>query len=221
MYSALNPMRSEIRAENISKTPGARMNSPFASRALRRMEVMRAISSSGCGAAKLAIYGEENGGGYGGERDQQKGQRHDRPDIVRLHGLDQHVAEPALRREHLADQRPEQRQRKTEPEPGDDLRHGSRQHDAPGGLDRGQAHRLRDAEIDLADVAHGVHRKDRDRDDAVNHAESDLRRNAKAEEQQDHRIERDLRDGVERHKDRFGDVARKPVRPEHEPDDEP
>src|SRR5215217_8851365 len=176
MYSALNPMRSEILAENISKTPGARMNSPFASRALRRMEVMRAISSSGCGAAKLAIDGEENGGGYGGERDQQKGQRHDRPDIVRLHGLDQHVAEPALGREHLADERPEQRQGKTEPEPGDDFRNGSRQHDAPGGLDPRQAHRLRGAEIDLADVADGVHGEDRDRDDAVDHPESDLRR---------------------------------------------
>ena len=40
MYSALNPIRSAMRAENISKTPGARMNSPRTSRSLRCVVVV-------------------------------------------------------------------------------------------------------------------------------------------------------------------------------------
>ena len=50
----------------------------------------------------------------------------------------------------------------------------------------------------------------------MDHAERDLGRNAEAEDQQDQRIERDLRDGVERDQDRLGDVAGEALQAEHE-----
>src|SRR4029079_18889635 len=47
MYRPLDPMRSAICAENISKTPGATMNSPAASTTFRRAPAISVDSRAG------------------------------------------------------------------------------------------------------------------------------------------------------------------------------
>src|SRR5215207_1302378 len=100
-------MRSATFAENISKTPGARMNSPLPRRSFRRVvEVMGELSGWQRALVQLAVDIEEDRGGDGRQRDQEERERHHGEHVVRLHGLDQHVADAALGGEHLADHVP-------------------------------------------------------------------------------------------------------------------
>jgi hypothetical protein len=150
----------------------------------------------------------------GGKHGEQEGGRHDGRHVVQADRIDQHETDAALRGEHLADQHAEQREREAHTLARDDLGQGGRQPDRAEGLPRGEPERARDLEIDRADRAHGIQREDRHGNDPVDRAERNLRGKSQPEDQQDHRIERDLRQRVERHQDRLGHLAREPAHAE-------
>src|SRR5262249_27410046 len=108
------------------------------------------------------------------EAEQQKRDRQDVDHAMHVHGADQREAEPGGGRKQLADQRTEQGQRHANADAGEDFRQGRRRHDGGGGRQRGEPHDQRDAPIHRRDVAHRIHGEDRDRKDAMDHAESDL-----------------------------------------------
>ncbi len=131
-----------------------------------------------------------------------------------VHRPDQRKAEAGGRGKQLADQRAQQRQGDADADAGENLGQRRRRHDRRRRRHRRQSHDARGAVIDRRDVAHRIHREDRDREDAVDHAECDLGRNAEAEDQKNQRIERDLGDRIERAEDRIGHVAGKSAQAE-------
>src|ERR1043165_5074592 len=122
MYSAWKPMRSAMRAENMSNTPGATTNMSLCSTVFSDgLSVMRSSSRGQCIAAQAAIEAQQRRRSRRCQHHEQQRERRNGPGVAGLHGLHQHVADAALRREHLADQRAEQRQREADAEPGHDL----------------------------------------------------------------------------------------------------
>ena len=77
---------------------------------------------------KVAIEREQKRVDARREHDEQQRQRKDTLDIVQAHRLHEEVAQAALRAEHLAEQRADERERKPDADAGDDLgqRRGTR-----------------------------------------------------------------------------------------------
>ena len=89
------------------------------------------------------------------------------------------------------------------------------------GLPRRQVQRARRFQIDRRNIADRVHGQKRNRQHAVHGAERHPPRQAQPEDQQHHRIERDLRQRVERDEDRLADRAGQAVNSHPHPDRKP
>ena len=146
----------------------------------------------------------------GGNRENRQEQRHghDGGDVAQPHGAGDHEAEPALRGEHFADQDAEQGQREAKPRAGEHFGEHRGQGDMPRHLAGGQPHGLGGTPVHRLDLQDRLHGEDRHRNQAVHGPERDLGGDAEAEAQQHQRIERHLRERIERDQNRLGDDCR-------------
>ena len=91
-----------------------------------------------------------------------------------------------------------QSEREANSEPRDDLWKRSRHEDIKSRSEGRETHGARRTHMHTANIAHGIHREQRYGNNPMDRAKGDLGRDAKPEQQEDHWIERNLRDRVKR-----------------------
>src|SRR5690625_6228254 len=169
---------------------------------------------------KASVQYEQPPAAESREDEEQQRDRQQRRYFVPLHRAHDQEAKAALRGEEFTYQGAQEGEREANAEAREDLRHGCRHEDTPADLDRGHAHHPGGAEVDGRYLSYRIHGEDDHRDDDVDGAEGDLCGHAEPEDQQDYRVEGNLRHGIEGDKNRFRHLPRQPVTAQDHADQE-